>query len=304
MFLLRRISATTWGASISELRTRYITAVRPIVAYACAVWFVLKTPGGPPCNWTLAKSVVDLLETQQNNCLRQISGAFPRASGHALCKELYIERMSVFLHRCARAYRASNKGTPEGMALCNLWERNHKRICVTSEVLQRHPYCVAYHEANTLLMVNAQIQLAVEIQTWTEPPDSVRGTAKRATRLKQIIKSLAKDLAEQRMKESWIEESNKRRCLLGKLAYDAPTWKGTYGKHNLEAYKPLRKAQGTILLGIKTGFNGLNKPLFDMHVSLSAFLCLPLFHPTLWNQTSSFLSSFHLWGARIPMPVV
>lgn len=212
--------------------------------------------------------------------------------------------MSVFLHRCARAYRASNKGTPEGMALCNLWERNHKRICVTSEVLQRHPYCVAYHEANTLLRVNAQIQLAVEIQTWTEPPDSVRGTAKRATRLKQIIKSLAKDLAEQRMKESWIEESNKRRCLLGKLAYDAPTWKGTYGKHNLEAYKPLRKAQGTILLGIKTGINGLNKPLFDMHVSLSAFLCLPLFHPTLWNQTSSFLSSFHLWGARIPMPVV
>ncbi|KAF4901929.1 putative RNA-directed DNA polymerase from transposon BS [Colletotrichum viniferum] len=271
MFLLRRISATTWGASISELRTRYITAVRPIVAYACPVWFVLKTPGGPPCNWTLAKSVVNLLETQQNNCLRQISGAFPRASGHALCKELYIERMSVFLHRCARAYRASNKGTPEGIALCNLWERNHKRICVTSEVLQRHPYCVAYHEANTLLRVNAQIQLAVEIQTWTVPPDSVRGTAKRAARLKQIIKSLAKDLAEQRMKESWIEESNKRRCLLGKLAYDAPTWKGTYGKHNLEAYKPLRKAQGTILLGIKTGINGLNKPLFDMHKSPPPF---------------------------------
>ncbi|KAF5489627.1 putative RNA-directed DNA polymerase from transposon BS [Colletotrichum siamense] len=275
MFLLRRISATTWGASISELRTRYITAVRPIVAYACPVWFVLKTPGGPPCNWTLAKSVVNLLETQQNNCLRQISGAFPRASGHALCKELYIERMSVFLHRCARAYRASNKGTPEGMALCNLWERNHKRICVNSEVLQRHPYCVAYHEANTLLRVNAQIQLAVEIQTWTEPPDSVRGTAKRAARLKQIIKSLAKDLAEQRMKESWIEESNKRRCLLGKLAYDAPTWKGTYGKHNLEAYKPLRKAQGTILLGIKTGINGLNKPLFDMHIFLKLRLHAP-----------------------------
>ncbi|KAF4813718.1 putative RNA-directed DNA polymerase from transposon BS [Colletotrichum siamense] len=271
MFLLRRISATTWGASISELRTRYITAVRPIVAYACPVWFVLKTPGGPPCNWTLAKSVVNLLETQQNNCLRQISGAFPRASGHALCKELYIERMSVFLHRCARAYRASNKGTPEGLALCNLWERGHDRIRVTKEVLQRHPYCVAYHEANTLLRVNAQIQLAVEIQTWTVPPDSVTGTAKRATRLKQIIKSLAKDLAEQRMKESWIEESNKRRCLLGKLAYDAPTWKGTYGKHNLEAYKPLRKAQGTILLGIKTGINGLNKPLFDMHKSPPPF---------------------------------
>ncbi|KAH9226949.1 hypothetical protein K456DRAFT_42580 [Colletotrichum gloeosporioides 23] len=71
------------------------------------------------------------------------------------------------------------------------------------------------------------------------------------------------------MKESWIEESNKRRCLLCKLAYDAPTWKGTYGKHNLEAYKPLRKAQGTILLGIKTGINGLNKPLFDMlHFSI------------------------------------
>ncbi|KAL3301106.1 zinc knuckle [Colletotrichum asianum] len=253
MFLLRRISATTWGASISELRTRYITAVRPIVAYACA-------------------SVVDLLETQQNNSLRQISGAFPRASGHALCKELYIERMSVFLHRCARAYRASNKGTPEGMALCNLWERDHDHIRVTREVLQSHPYCVAYHEANTLLRVNAQIQLAVEIQTWTVPPDSVRGTAKRAARLKEIIKSLAKDLAEQTMKESWIDESNKRRCSLGKLAYDAPTWKGTYGKHNLEAYKPLRKAQGTILLGIKTGINGLNKPLFDMHRK-ETFMC-------------------------------
>ncbi|KAF4426471.1 hypothetical protein CFRS1_v009760 [Colletotrichum fructicola] len=98
------------------------------------------------------------------------------------------------------------------------------------------------------------------------------GSDQTAARLKEIIKSLAKDLAEQRMKESWIEESNKRRCLLGKLAYDAPTWKGTYGKHNLEAYKPLRKAQGTILLGIKTGINGLNKPLFDMHRK-ETFMC-------------------------------
>ncbi|KAF4886990.1 hypothetical protein CGCFRS4_v010828 [Colletotrichum fructicola] len=105
------------------------------------------------------------------------------------------------------------------------------------------------------------------------PSDRERALAggQTAARLKEIIKSLAKDLAEQRMKESWIEESNKRRCLLGKLAYDAPTWKGTYGKHNLEAYKPLRKAQGTILLGIKTGINGLNKPLFDMHKSPPPF---------------------------------
>ncbi|KAK2733045.1 hypothetical protein CKAH01_08543 [Colletotrichum kahawae] len=272
MFLLRRISATTWGASISELRTRYITAVRPVVAYACPVWFVFKTPGGPACKWTLNQSVVDLLETQQNNCLRQITGAFPRTSGDVLCKELHIERMSVFLHRCVRAYRALNMSTPEGMTLCKLWLRDYWPIRVTKEILQAHPYCVAYHEADRLLRVEARSQLDLEIQTWTVPPDSVRGTAKRVARFKEIIKSLAKDLAEERMEESWIEASNRHRCLIGTLAYDAPTWRGSYGKHNLEAYDGLPKAQGTILLGIRTGINGLNKPLFDMHLK-DSFMC-------------------------------
>ncbi|KAK6214968.1 zinc knuckle [Colletotrichum tabaci] len=40
MMHLRRISGSTWGPSLLEMRQLYITCIRPVFAYACAVWFV------------------------------------------------------------------------------------------------------------------------------------------------------------------------------------------------------------------------------------------------------------------------
>ncbi|KAK2051892.1 hypothetical protein LY76DRAFT_469421, partial [Colletotrichum caudatum] len=96
---LSPISGSTWGPPLIQLRQLYITCIRPMLSYACAVWFVLTTADAR-CKWTLTAQLLKQLEIEDSKWLRQISGAFTRTSGDVLCKELFVEKISVYLaHR-------------------------------------------------------------------------------------------------------------------------------------------------------------------------------------------------------------
>lgn len=121
MYQMRRVCGSTWGPDVLKLRHQYITSVRPIFAYACALWYVVRRTKGTRCKWSLCQALVNKLETEQTQCLKQFFGAYQRVSGDILCKEFFVEKLCVFLAGCAMKHRATNIDTPEGQALLRTW---------------------------------------------------------------------------------------------------------------------------------------------------------------------------------------
>ncbi|KAE9581871.1 hypothetical protein CGMCC3_g2150 [Colletotrichum fructicola] len=121
MYQMRRVCGSTWGPDVLKLRHQYITSVRPIFAYACALWYVVRRTKGTRCKWSLCQALVNKLETEQTQCLKQFFGAYQRVSGDTLCKEFFVEKLCVSLAGCAMKHRATNIDTPEGQALLRTW---------------------------------------------------------------------------------------------------------------------------------------------------------------------------------------
>ncbi|KAF4825137.1 putative RNA-directed DNA polymerase from transposon BS [Colletotrichum siamense] len=65
MYQMRRVCGSTWVPDVLKLRHQYITSVRPILAYACALWYVVRRTKGTRCKWSLCQALVNKLETEQ-----------------------------------------------------------------------------------------------------------------------------------------------------------------------------------------------------------------------------------------------
>ncbi|KZL86892.1 zinc knuckle [Colletotrichum incanum] len=234
---LARVSGSTWGLSLLQLRRFYLTCIRPVFAYACALWYVVTT-GEVQCRWSINKSLFKQLETEQTQCLKQISGAFQRTSGDMLCKELFVEKLTVYLTRRAQVYRVKNLGIPEGQQLRRSWRR--LRPGLTTEVLAKHPYKVVYDEAEIKVRNEALRKLESDIQT-KGPFDDIQ----KEKRLNKLIKSFALAISISRMVEVWGHSLRTRSTL----------------------HFGLSKAQSTILLHCRTGIDVLNASLHSMKLS-------------------------------------
>lgn len=109
-----RMSGSVWEPSTNEMRHLYITSVRPIIAYACAAWYIPRRQG---CQWSLQANLVDLLDRLQYTCVRQISGAMKSTPNLVVHNEMQIEPIDLYLKRVGMAHRARNFDTAEGHAL-------------------------------------------------------------------------------------------------------------------------------------------------------------------------------------------
>ena len=68
-FTLTRLAASTWGCSLARARVLYTAVIRSAVAYGAAATFHQPSERGPV-------GVSRSLATQQNRCLRVITGAY------------------------------------------------------------------------------------------------------------------------------------------------------------------------------------------------------------------------------------
>ncbi|KAJ3525821.1 hypothetical protein NM208_g11477 [Fusarium decemcellulare] len=118
---LRRISGSIWGLSLEAARKIYLSKIRPIISYACAVWFVWSPY--KLLNWALSPKNRKQLRYLQSLCLKQISGSLGRCSARVLEKELNIEKIEIFLYRAMLTQRANSltalSKPPHGSSVCN-----------------------------------------------------------------------------------------------------------------------------------------------------------------------------------------
>ncbi|KAF4941869.1 hypothetical protein CGCF245_v001199 [Colletotrichum fructicola] len=229
MYQMRRVCGSTWGPDVLKLRHQYITSVRPIFAYACALWYVVRRTKGTRCKWSLCQALVNKLETEQTQCLKQFFGAYQRVSGDILCKEFFVEKLCVFL-------------------------------------AGSHPLNVAYREAKALVWMVADDELQLRIRA---DPKLAKDSALRRLRRKQLIRDVVKKMSHFKSQDLWQKFVIRYLSQAAAFNENCPAIQGIWGQHNLKIWVDMPKAQSTILLHIRTGFNGLNATLHFMGLAPS-----------------------------------
>ncbi|KAL3297455.1 zinc knuckle [Colletotrichum asianum] len=229
MYQMRRVCGSTWGPDVLKLRHQYITSVRPIFAYACALWYVVRRTKGTRCKWSLCQALVNKLETEQTQCLKQVFGAYQRVSGDILCKEFFVEKLCVFL-------------------------------------AGSHPLNVAYREAKALVWMVADDELQLRIRA---DPKLAKNPALRRLRRKQLIRDVVKKMSHFKSQDLWQKFVIRYLSQAAAFIENCPAIQGIWGQHNLKIWVDMPKAQSTILLHIRTGFNGLNATLHFMGLAPS-----------------------------------
>ncbi|KAF3804752.1 hypothetical protein GCG54_00012245 [Colletotrichum gloeosporioides] len=230
MYQMRRVCGSTWGPDVLKLRHQYITSVRPIFAYACALWYVVRRTKGTRCKWSLCQALVNKLETEQSQCLKQFFGAYQRVSGDILCKEFFVEKLCVFLAGCAMKHRVTNIDTPEGQALLRTWLFVANRRGLTAEVMEAHPLNVAYREAKALVWMVADDELQLRIRA---DPKLAKNPALQWLRRKQLIRDVVKKMSHFKSQDLWQKFFIRYLSQAAAFNEICPVVQGIWGQHNL-----------------------------------------------------------------------
>ena len=244
------------------MRRIYLTNVRPILTYACAIWF-LRARGiiGRLSNW-----LVDKLESVQYQFLMKIAGAFKQTPREYLLKELNIEALETHFYRCAAATRAQALDP-------NPWEwPSSKRTFPTYSMraskpkeMERHPYYVHDCEAkdvqieayNRLLERNVAMKQTNSVvrKDWENQKDRAR-----------VINLTVKSMAQKAANDRWQRWRTMR---LMDSSKNAPAlWDEEWGRKSLNLYRHLPRALSSILVQCRTGCLGLRTQLYRMKVGL------------------------------------
>ncbi|KAH7020482.1 hypothetical protein EDB80DRAFT_821479 [Ilyonectria destructans] len=271
MRYFQRISGSIWGLSLAAARRVYLAKIRPIISYACGVWFIHSSVKNTTLRWRLSKKNMKLLDDLQSACLKKMSGALGRCSPRVLEKELNIENIHVFLSRAAMSDRAKTMGVTSSYPYVNGAHVERKQYAP-----QTSPYQVLNGEtkelcvrARRLLEENCKKQSSgdenVWLSKWLDPQ----------TR-KKAIGTCAKQEGIERSARLWDKYRKDRervRRRLHRPAVLAEDW----GAESFQYYKGLTRAQSTMLLHCRTEFIGLNGYLFNAKQVPSA--ACPCGHP-------------------------
>lgn len=113
MTYFKRISGSTWGPTLIQMRWLFLSKVRPIIGFGCAVWYLY----GRNVKWAISQKLICGLESLQYQCLIQITGAYKRTSRQYLLKERHIELIALYLYRTATAFRARTLDSQDAIFL-------------------------------------------------------------------------------------------------------------------------------------------------------------------------------------------
>lgn len=249
MQYLKRISGSIWGPSLCKMRQLYVTKIRPIISYACPAWFM--HIDGVNLNYGITEGLIEKLESLQYQCLVQISGAMQRTSRQVLEKELNVESIRVFLCRLGASQRARALSDPDHGMILQItipprWEPLSPAV---------HPYRVLENtsqllKAETLRKLYELNKKSEVPKIWSDP-----------TRQKKAINSHVAHKSQEWSAKLWTTYQRKR---AQERKHRTEATDDAWGPMALSYYKPLTRAQSTMLLHCRTGVIGLNYYLFSI----------------------------------------
>lgn len=208
---LLRISTSTWGATFRRSRIVYNSVVRPAMSYAAGVWHTPALAGQRP------KGIAAKLVTDQNRCLRAVTGAYKAVPTPDLETEAYVPPLDLFLDGRVAAYVQRIKDTDV--------EREIQRAC---QWIRRRSRKRRNHIVTDLLSTQARWATAREVELGG-------GTGPK--------------MVQEAWGRRWAAQSRSAKC------WDAVT--DYPSKRVLKLHQGLAKAESTALTQIRTGRSGL-----------------------------------------------
>ncbi|KAG7064329.1 zinc knuckle [Colletotrichum scovillei] len=269
MIHLRRISGSTWGPSLHEMKKLYVSSVLPIFSYACPVWFV--DGRGQKIRGQLTKTLVQSLDAEQARFLRFIAGGFEASASEVVHKELHMIQLSVYLEQLALRHRINNLYSPEHRDLKAMWDNVFTDIA-TEQELGAHPYKALYGQAESSWLEMRERVLDKQLcrANWN-PEQAVQSEAEGwadPKRRKAIIKAYLKDISVERSSLAWDRYRNDRSGKVRNINRSTPALKENWGPESLKYYQGLTRAQSSMLFQCRSGVIGLNGYLFSLKANL------------------------------------
>jgi hypothetical protein len=226
---LRRVVASTWGASFTKARLLYNSTVRPVITYGAAVWHDPERPG----NGAVARAISKV----QNQGLRTVAGAYRATPIRELEKETLVPPIDIYCSELRALHLRRTYSSPVGdfiRAQCNtirgrLQRRHRRRTQQRKE--QAEPICIAQ-----------------ERLTW-------------ATQRESELGSTGKKAALTEWKRRWHQEQTSRTSWPESVAA-----LGEPSKSTLKLYSQLKKAESSVLFQARTGRIGLRRFLASVRV--------------------------------------
>ena len=260
MRYLRRISNSTLGPTLDFMRILYMSMVRSKIGYACAVWY----PCGNGRDGRINRGLINELETLQNDCLVKIAGVYKSTSRLCLLKELHLESIETFLWRVSTKFQIkelqsqgsevlSTHPPPFGSSESSPGS-NPSFPRLPDPYAKGHPYKLLETRAET-------IQAAAHVDFQRSPPPEKKGRQKRK-KMPDIIEIYLQKISTRIESQKWNEYRRERM----QKRNPEPVYLENWGYQSLSFYDGLSRAQSTMLLHCRTGFNGLKKYLFTCKV--------------------------------------
>lgn len=300
---MRRIGGTLYGANMLDLRKLYLAKVRPLIAYACAVWYVPQ--------YAFKQRWTERLEKLQRQCLNVVAGCWQTTNYLMVLNELNIEMLSDFLGQASVSYRAKMVCFPgrlfltllrtnppqldsdQDRLLRQLRERPIYSLPMKYCSLDEHPFRGLYDEEADDLRKAAMSRLKQDDKEPADAADeknSSRTKKKKKKkpkpvqtkppkdpneRLKSYITRQAKVAIVECMTQRWEEfvQSKIEQKERSKYAYGSrtlvPALLESWGPDSLNYYKGMKRIHQTALMRMRTNKIGVgaNVSKFDQSVS-------------------------------------
>ncbi|KAF4813436.1 putative RNA-directed DNA polymerase from transposon X-element [Colletotrichum siamense] len=222
-YMKRKISSVS-GPSLLKMCQLYATSIRPIIAYACPVWFVV--PSIEAKGYGLNQTLIDKLDAIQTGCLRVFAGVFSKTSSLPLHKEVNMEPIAVYLQRMAMSHRACNSMTEDGKLLIGKTTKFPFKS-TRSPCFKKQPYFKLYQAASRLADKAKDQYLSKNL------PDVWDNAVDRRIAINEYLEAQSDTLC-----------------------------RGDWGASNLKRHQHLTRVESTIILRCRTGFIGLNSYLY------------------------------------------
>jgi hypothetical protein len=225
---LKRVVASTWGASFTRARLLYNSTVRPAITYGAAAWH---SP-----EHKRSKAVMQAIQKIQNQGLRAIAGAYKATPIRELEKETFVPPIDIYCSELRALHLRRTYATPVGdfiRSQCNvikgrLHRRRQRRAPLNKEA---GPLCIAQERLN-----------------WANQREAELG-------------GLGPKAVLTEWKRQWHQEQAR-----GASWPESVAAHGEPSRASLKLYSKLKKAESSALFQARTGRIGLRRFLASARV--------------------------------------
>lgn len=202
----------------------------------------------------LKQYLVHRLDRIQYRCLVKIAGAYKNAPYQIIHKELCIDPIAIHLHQVAMAHRARLFETREAQDLEEVRKTMYPRK-LTPKFLNSHPYHTVFTAAKQLR------------------DEALEQAGPGCKNPHKAINSYVAEQAALKSTQMWNRYRRDQRKEAARKSKELPVaLEDDWGPSNLKRYKDLSRAQSTIIMNLRIGFDGLNSFPYKKKVCLCPVL--------------------------------